>query len=119
QEGAWWGLYFGRLSRIPPEAHSGDSAAHPYQAIWPNLVPAANQAVFSQTRGHAVMPLNSLETFKILLNDRSEAVQEARLHMLEVANSARQPWVAYGDGFARPSFWPSARHWTWPIVGNH
>ena len=119
QEGAWWGLYFGRLTRIPPEAHSGDSAAHPYEAIWPNLIPAANQAVFSQTRGHVVMPLNSVETFKILLNDRSDAVQEARLHMLEIANSARQPWTAYGDGLNSPSWSPSARHWNWPIVGQH
>ena len=120
QEGAWWGLYFGRLSKsMPPEGHSGDSAAHPYVPIWPTLLPAANMAVFAQTRGHALMPLNSLETLKILINDRSDVVQEARLHMLEVANSARQPWVAYGDRFTRASLWPSARHWKWPILGNH
>lgn len=120
QEGAWWGLYFGRLSQqMPPEGHSGDSAAHPYQPVWPNLIPAANMAVFAQTRGHVLMPMNSLDTLKILVNDRSDVVQEARLHMLEVANSARQPWVAYGDGLSRPSLWPSARHWTWPIVGKH
>ncbi len=119
QEGAWWGLYFGRLSRqMPPEGHSGDSAAHPYQPIWPVLMPAANMAVFAQTRGHALMPLNSLETLKIIYNEKSDVVQEARLHLLEIANSARQPWVTYGDGLDRPSFWPSARHWTWPILGK-
>ena len=116
QEGAWWSVYLGRLSQaMPPEAHSGDSAAHPYAPIWPELIPLANQAVFAQTRGHATMPQNSAETARILLNDRSVPVQAARLHMLEIANSARQPWVAYGDGHARASPSPFARHFAWTL----
>ena len=55
QEGAWWAVW-ARLGRpVSPQAHSGDSAAHPYQAIWPDLIPLANQAVFSQARGHLTM----------------------------------------------------------------
>ena len=116
QEGAWWSVYLGRLGRsMPPEGHSGDSTGHPYLPIWPNLVPLANQAVFSQTRGHLTMPQNSLETAQILLNAKSDAVQEARLHMLEIANSARQPWVAYGDRMNNPTLWPIARHWRWKL----
>jgi hypothetical protein len=119
QEGAWWSVYLGRLARqTPPEAHSGDSAAHPYLPIWPNLIPLANQAVFSQTRGHLTMPQNSVETLQILLNSRSDAVQAARLHMLEIANSARQPWVAYGDRYANPSLSPFARHFTYRLLGS-
>lgn len=117
QEGAWWGLYFGRLARrLPPEAHSGDSARHPYQPIWPELIPLANQAVFAQTRGHATMPQNTAESARILLNDKSPTVQAARLHMLEIANSARQPWVAYGDRHDRPSWSPGARHFRWKLI---
>ena len=86
------------LAGLPPEAHSGDPADHPYEAIWPKVIPLANAAVFAQTRGHILLPEDTAETAKILLNDKSAAVQEARLHMLEIANSARQPWVAYGDG---------------------
>src|SRR5260370_8005586 len=43
--------------------------------------------------------------------------------MLEVANSARQPWSAYGDGYPKASWAPSARHFTWKLGplswGNH
>lgn len=125
QEGAWWSVYLGRLSRIAPEAHSGDSGGHPYVPIWPRLIPLANQAVFAQTRGHVTLPQDSLETLQILLNARSDAVQSARLHMLEIANSARQPWVAYGDQSSNPSWSPIARHFSIPFIpgiaafGNH
>ena len=116
QEGAWWSVYLGRLARsMPPEGHSGDSTRHPYLPVWPNLVPLVNQAVFSQTRGHLTMLKNSVETAQILINSKIDAVQEARLHMLEVANSARQPWVAYGDQMNNPTGWPSARHWRWKM----
>ena len=116
QEGAWWSVYFGRLAQsMPPESHSGDSPLHPYLPIWPTLIPLANMAVFAQTRGHLSMPQNTLETGRILLNARNNAVQEARLHMLEVANSARQPWVAYGDRMDSPSISPLARRWRWKL----
>ena len=112
QEGAWWSAYFGRLAQsMVPEGHSGDSSRHPYLPIWPTLIPLANMAVFSQTRGHLTMPQNTAESAQIMLNARNDAVQEARLHMLEVANSARQPWVAYGDRMQNPSPSPFARHW--------
>src|SRR5207237_1014526 len=54
QEGAWLSVGApggGRLSRLPPDAHSGDSAAAPYQEIWPGLAHAANPAVFARPRG--------------------------------------------------------------------
>jgi hypothetical protein len=115
QEGAWWSVW-ARLGRsISPQAHSGDSAAHPYVPIWPNLIPLANQTVFSQARGHMTMAQDTIETAKIFLNNKDDAVQEARLHMVEVANSARQPWVAYGDRYSNPSPSPLARHWRWKI----
>ena len=116
QEGAWWAVYLNRLSKIPPEAHSGDSTTHPYVPIWPVLVPLANATVFSQTRGHVLMFQNTLESASILINARSNVVQNARLQMLEIANSARQPWVAYGDRYQNPSLSPGARHWKWPLV---
>jgi len=124
QEGAWWSVYFGRLAeQMPPEGHSGDSAAHPYHPIWPEMIPAMNQAVFGQTRGHVFMPDNTFETVRILINSNSDAVQEARLHMLEIANSARQPWTAYGDGYPNASWMPTARHFKWSLGpfswGNH
>jgi hypothetical protein len=115
QEGAWWGVYLQRLSRAPPEAHSGDSAAHPYRPIWPHLIPLANQAVFAQARGHADLVRDTEETARVLLNAKSPVVQQARLHMLEIANSARTPWVAYGDRFDNPSRSPGGRHWKWPL----
>ncbi|GAC1599541.1 MAG: hypothetical protein NVS4B10_10780 [Myxococcales bacterium] len=115
QEGAWWGVALQRLSRTPPEAHSGDSAAHPYQPIWPHLVPLANQTVFAQARGHANLIADAEETARILVNAKSPVVQQARLHMLEIANSARTPWVAYGDRFENPSRSPGGRHWKWPL----
>jgi hypothetical protein len=115
QEGAWWSVYGRLLQSMPPEAHSGDSTRHPYLPIWPSLIPAANATVFSQARGHLTVPQATIETAQILLNARNDAVQEARLHMLEVANSARQPWVAYGDRMNNPSISPFARHWRWKL----
>ena len=113
QEGAWWSVYLGRLSKIPPEAHSGDSPGAPFTALWPNIVPAANMAVFSQARGHLTLVQSLLDSTQIFTNSNSNVVQSARMHMLEIANSARTPWVAYGDRYSNPSKWPSARHWEW------
>jgi hypothetical protein len=115
QEGAWASVYLGRLSKTPPEAHSGDSAAHPYEPIWPHLIPLANQAVFAQTRGHLTLAQDAKEAARILVNAKDPVVQQARLHLLEVANSARTPWVAYGDRYGRPSRSPVARHWKFPL----
>ena len=113
QEGAWHSVWL-RLGRpLPPEAHSGDSADHPYRPIWPLVLPLANQAVFAQARGHLAMPQNAEESLRILTNSRSAPVQQARLHMLEIANSARQPWVAYGDRHDNPALSPMARHFRW------
>ena len=107
QEGAWGSVYLQLLKTIQPQAHSGDSAARPYTPIWPNILPTANATVFSQVRGHLTMPLNTLESLQVIYNAKSDAVQEARMHMLEVANSARQPWNAYGD---KATWSPLARH---------
>ena len=113
QEAAWQAVWL-RLGRpLPPEAHSGDSAARPYQPIWPAALPLANQAVFAQTRGHLTMPQNAASALRILTNAKDKEVQQARLHMLEIANSARQPWVAYGDRYADPTLSPMARHFRW------
>ena len=113
QEGAWHSVWL-RLGRpLPPEAHSGDSAAHPYQPIWPAVLALANQAVFARTRGHLTMPQNAEESLRILTNAKNPAVQLARLHMLEIANSARQPWVAYGDRYDDATLSPMARHFRW------
>src|SRR2546423_4975494 len=113
QEGAWHSVWL-RLGRpLPPEAHSGDSADHPYRPIWPLVLPLANQAVFAQARGHLAMAQNAEESLRILTNSRSAPVQQARLHMLEIANSARQPWVAYGDRHDDPALSPMARHFRW------
>lgn len=114
QEGAWHSMWL-RLAALPPEAHSGDSAARPYRPIWPRLLSLANQAVFAQTRGHLTMPRNAAETAELLTSSKTEAVQQARLQMLEIANSARQPWVAYGDRYANPSLSPMARHFRWGL----
>jgi hypothetical protein len=114
QEGAWQSMWL-RLAAAPPEAHSGDSAARPYRPVWPQLLSLANQAVFAQTRGHLTMPRNAAETAEVLTASKNEAVQEARLHMLEIANSARQPWVAYGDRYGNPSLSPMARHFRWGL----
>src|SRR6266852_5171739 len=126
QEGAWLSVGApggGRLSRLPPEAHSGDSAAAPYQEIWPGLVHAANQAVFARTRGKPLLLEDAADSAKVLLNDKDEAVQLARAHMIEIANSARHPWVAYGDRWNDPSRSPLARHAAWqvgcPIFRGH
>src|SRR5712664_4055617 len=113
QEGAWHSVWLRLGKPIQPEAHSGDSAARPYQPIWPRLLPLANQTVFAQTRGHLSMPQNAAETIHILTGAKSDAVQQARLHMLEIANSARQPWVSYGDRSDSPSLSPMARHFKW------
>jgi hypothetical protein len=113
QEGAWHSVWLRLGKSIPPEAHSGDSVARPYQPIWPEVLPLANQAVFAQTRGRLTMPLNAAESVGILTNAKSDAVQQARLHMLEIANSARQPWVAYGDRVDDPTLSPMGRHFRW------
>ena len=115
QEGAWLATYGRLLKPIQPEAHSGDSATHPYKPVWPKLLPVANATVFSQTRGHRLMFDNTMETVKILINDKRDVVQEARLHMMEIANSARQPWTAYGDRYSNPSISPLARHFRWGL----
>src|SRR4051812_35160863 len=107
QEGAWGSVYLQLLKTIQPQAHSGDSAARPYVPIWPNILPLSNATVFSQVRGHLTMPQNTVESLQVLYNAKSDAVQEARMHMLEIANSARQPWNAYGDAV---SWSPLARH---------
>jgi hypothetical protein len=126
QEGAWLAVGApggGRLSRLPPEAHSGDSAKAPYEEIWPGLVHAANQAVFARTRGSPLLFKDVADSGKILLNDPDDAVQLARAQMIEIANSARDPWVAYGDRWSNPSLSPLARHAAWqvgcPIVRGH
>jgi hypothetical protein len=113
QEGAWAAVgtpLAGRLATIAPEAHSGDTPAEPYEQIWPLLTATANQAVFARTRGHALLLADVAESEKILMNDRDAGVQLARAHMLEIANSARQPWVAYGDHWDDPSLSLFARH---------
>jgi len=111
QEGAWYAVALNRLSRIAPEAHSGDSTRRPYLPIWPQLTTAANILTFSQTRGHMLLPQSTFEAAQILLNTNNDKVQAARLQMIEIANSARQPWVAYGDRLNNPVFWPGPRHW--------
>jgi putative Flp pilus-assembly TadE/G-like protein len=113
QEGAWHSVWLRLGQPLPPEAHSGDSAARPYRPIWPALLPLANQAVFALTRGHLTMPQNAAESLRILTNAKEDAVQQARLHMIEIANSARQPWVAYGDRYRDPALSPIARHFSW------
>ena len=126
QEGAWLSVGApgtGRLAHLPPEAHSGDSAQAPYEEVWPGLVHAANQAVFARTRGKPLLFEDAQASAKILLNDKDDAVQLARAHMIEIANSARHPWVAYGDRWKDPSRSPLARHAAWqigcPIVRGH
>ena len=113
EEGAWHSMWLRLAAPVAPEAHSGDSGARPYLPIWPQVIALANQAVFAQTRGHLTMPQNAVEAAAMLTDSKNEAVQEARLHMLEIANSARQPWVAYGDRYASPSLSPMARHFRW------
>lgn len=113
QESAWHSVWLRLGQPVPPEAHSGDSAGRPYQPIWSRALPAANQAVFAQTRGHPTVPQDAAETLGILTGSRSDAVQMARLHMAEIANSARHPWVAYGDRYDRPGLSPAGRHFRW------
>lgn len=115
QEGAWAAVYAKELAGLPAEAHSGDSGEHPYQQIWPALTQLANQTVFAQVRGHATLAGDAAEAAQILLNAKDARVQQARLHMIEIANSARTPWVAYGDRYADPSMSPGARHWKIPL----
>ncbi len=115
QEGAWLGLSLNRLSMIPPEAHSGDSNSDAYRPIWPNKIPAANQMVFAQARGNVTLGQSTLQSLLVLTNlSTNPTVQEARLHMIEIANSARSPWTAYGDRYSNPSYSPIARHFAWP-----
>ena len=106
EEGAWHSMWLrlGQPARL---------AGPKYQPIWPVPIALANQAVFAQTRGHLTMPQDAAETAELLTSSKSEAVEEARLHMLEIANSARQPWVAYGDRYGKPSLSPLARHFQW------
>ncbi|MGZ5268965.1 MAG: TadE/TadG family type IV pilus assembly protein, partial [Caldimonas sp.] len=113
QEGAWLSTWARLLKSISPQAHSGDSATNPYHPIWPEMIPAMNAVVFSQTRGQLTVPQAFAQTSKILLNNRNAEIQEARLHMVEIANSARTPWVAYGDAYPSMNFLtmsPIARH---------
>jgi Putative Flp pilus-assembly TadE/G-like len=126
QEGAWLAVgapVGGRLARLPAEAHSGDSVGASYEEIWPELVHAANQTVFARTRGSPLIFKDIADAQKILMNDPDDAVQLARMHMVEIANSARDPWVAYGDRWSNPSLSPLARHAAWqigcPIVSGH
>jgi hypothetical protein len=117
QEGAWSSVY-AKLMLAPtsqPEAHGGDSPQHPYQPIWPTLIPQMNAMVFSQVRGANAMPANFAQSWKQMLNSADPDVQMARMHMVEVANSARQPWVAHGDGYPNASISPLARHWKWKL----
>jgi hypothetical protein len=109
QEGAWAAV-MARLGKIAPEAHSGDSKEAPYEEIWPNGTAAANIMALSRTRGSPAPPLNIENSGKILLNEKSKEVQLARATMLEIANSARQPWVAYGDRWDNPSWILFNRH---------
>jgi hypothetical protein len=118
QEGAWLAVGApagGRLARVAPEAHSGDSRSAPYEEIWPELLHAANQAVFARTRGSPLLFKDVADSQKILVNDRDDAVQMARAHMIEIANSARDPWVAYGDRWSDRSVSPLARHAAWQV----
>jgi hypothetical protein len=117
QEGAWASVY-GKLLLAPtgwPEAHGGDTPAHAYQPIWPDIIPAMNATVFSQTRGQLAMPQDQAQSAKLLMGSNDADVQMARMHMIEIANSARQPWVAYGDGSPNPAASPLARHWRWKL----
>lgn len=121
QEGAWLSTWAGLLKSIAPQAHSGDSAASPYVPIWPEMIPAMNATVFSQTRGQLTVPQATVQTARLLLNANNPEIQEARLHMVEIANSARTPWVAYGDAYPSMSLLtisPAARHFYFGIPKN-
>ena len=105
QEGAWASVW-SKLLLAPtgwPESHGGDTPEHAYQPIWPNIIPALNATVFSQTRGQLTVPQAQAQAAKLLVNSSDADVQLARMQMVEIANSARQPWVAYGDGASKPS----------------
>ena len=115
EEGAWLSI-LNRLRTIPREAHSGDSNSDPFQPLWPTIIPLANTAVFNQTRGSANPFTNIAQTASVLLNAKSDVVQEARLHMVEIANSSRTPWVVNGgDRYGRQSPSPLARHFGFSI----
>lgn len=117
QEGAWASVW-GKLLLAPtgwPESHGGDTPAHAYQPIWPNIIPALNATVFSQTRGQLTVPQAQAQSAKLLMTSSDADVQQARMQMIEIANSARQPWVAYGDGASKPPVSPLARHWKWKL----
>jgi hypothetical protein len=110
EEGAWHSMWLRLGQPLLPE---GNPADRPYRPIWPRLMALANQAVFAQTRGHLTLPQDAAETAQLPGSAKSETVEQARLHMLEIANSARQPWVAYGDRYGDPSLSPLARHFKW------
>jgi hypothetical protein len=117
QEGAWASVY-ARLLLAPtgwPEAHGGDTPARPYQPIWPNVIPALNATTFAQARGQLTLPQDAAQSAKLLINSADADVQLARMQLVEIANSARQPWVAYGDGFPEPGISPLGRHWRWKL----
>src|SRR5476649_599830 len=77
QEGAWASVY-GKLLLAPtgwPEAHGGDTPAHDYQPIWPNIIPAMNATVFAQTRGQLTVPQAQAQSAKLLVNSSDADVQ--------------------------------------------
>jgi Putative Flp pilus-assembly TadE/G-like len=113
QEAAWHSVWLRLGKPIQPEAQPGGSTGA--QPIWPDLLPLANQAVFAQVRGHFTMPQNAQESAQMLTGVKNDAARLAQLHMLEIANSARQPWVAYGDRADDPSLSPLARHFRWKL----
>jgi hypothetical protein len=79
------------------------------------VIPALNATVFSQTRGRLTVPQAQAQSAKLLLTSSDADVQLALMQMIEIANSARQPWVAYGDKASSPSISPLARHWRWKL----
>ncbi len=120
QEGAWFS-FAARLVNLPPEAHSGDLPGKQYKSLgglWNGLLALGNTFSWAQVRGYALagnplqlMGQNTFDSFKIIYNAKDDNVQMARMHMVEVANSARQPWVAYGDKANSLSLLPGPRHW--------
>jgi hypothetical protein len=114
QEGAWAAVY-AKLLLAPtawPEAHGGDTPKNAYQPIWPNVIPALNATTFAQTRGKLTLPQDVAQSAKMLVDSKDPDVQLARMQLVEIANSARQPWVAHGGD---PSISPLGRHWKWKL----
>jgi Putative Flp pilus-assembly TadE/G-like len=114
QEAAWAAMT-ARLARMPPEAHSGEPARSTVRELMPELMHAANAAVFARTRGSASLAQDVAQSARILVNHRDDGVQLARAHMMEIANAARSAWVAYGDRWEHPSASPLARHARWNV----